>query len=243
MPFHVARKFIVVMFAICACGCAIRPASRDATVSPPLQFFLDDPPASTWTEVTFRPIDAEGLPAAQQYVQMVRQEFARQSPALIRRSGLREIVIVDNLKVRGQLRAAVPDYPLGRLYLDPSVGNWSAIYQRHAIHHDFFHLIQGHVHDDAYFKDANWIALNPPGIEYGTGGASSQIRNAFAMTHPATGFVNLYSQSAVEEDMAEIFAMLFVEDELRLLNDWAETDQILRAKLRYVRSLIWRYES
>ena len=95
--------------------------------------------------------------------------------------------------------------------------------------------------DDAYFKDPGWMALNAPGARYGTGGAAARTSDMFAFTHPATGFVNRYSQSGVEEDMAEVFAVLSMSDELKEVEHLAERDHVLRSKLDYMRSLIERY--
>ena len=204
---------------------------------------VDDPPASTWREVTFRKIDPSARAVARKYETMVRREFARHDPALLRRSGMRVIAIVDELAVNGQRRAAVPDYPTGCLYLDPSVGNWSTIYQRHAMHHEFFHLIQGAVHDDQYYKDPSWIALNAPDVRYGSGGATNRDANVYDLTHPADGFINKYAQSSVEEDMAEVFATLFVEEESTKVLAWAKQDQFLRAKVERMRALISEYSA
>src|SRR3954451_16220783 len=201
----------------------------------------DDPPASTWKQVTFKPVSDSKSEKFRYYVEMVRDQFKRQRTAVIDRSGLREIILVDALAVDGQPRAAVPDYPLGRIYLDPSVGNWSGQYQRHLIHHEFFHFIMGKWKDDAYFKDPDWIALNAEGAKYGNGGVNARTSDMFELNYPDAGFINRYSQSAVEEDMAEMFAVFFVPEELKQVETWAQEDDVLRRKLRYMRGLIDRF--
>src|SRR5687767_4199532 len=191
---------------------------------------LDAPPASTWTEVTFRPLTAAEIESAAAFLEMVPREIAAYSDRLIQRSQLRGIVVVTDLCVEGQSRAVVPDEPRRLIYVDPFVGAGNLAFQRHALHHDFFHFLAARWEGDAYFSDPAWLALNPPGTRYGNGGKNAREGNQFALTHPAPGFVNLYSQSAVEEDMAEVFAMLQTPDGRELLLEWAADDDVLRGK-------------
>jgi hypothetical protein len=111
------------------------------------------------------------------------------------------------------------------------------------MHHEFFHLMQGTVLNDQYFKDPDWAALNAPRTQYAAPGAASQRDDMYELRHPAEGFINKYSQSAVEEDMAEIFAALFVEEESTKVLEWAERDAALRAKVERMRSLIADYSA
>jgi hypothetical protein len=224
-----------------ACLCT-GPATRPKpTVVHDVRIILAHPPESTWQQVTFRAPDASRRNMLNDYANLVREELARHAPALLARAKLRAAVIVDELAVDGQRRAAVPDYPNGCLYLDPSVGAHNEEYQRHVIHHELFHFIQGRFRKDAYFKDPDWLALNAPGAQYGNGGARTRGHDVYELTHPAAGFVNLYSQSAVEEDMAEIFAVLHVETSRRKAEEWAKHDAALRAKVHYMQALIESY--
>ena len=58
--------------------------------------------------------------------------------------------------------------------------------------------------------------------------------NASVFSHPQVGFLNLYSQSGLEEDKAEIFASLFVKQEHNKLKQWSQTDKVLKNKMDYM---------
>lgn len=211
------------------------PATRS---SAEVQIILESPPASTWDVVTFEEIEPA---AAEDYVAMVRREMGLYPPKFLEKSGLRAIVVVKDLKVSGQPRAVAPDPYKQVVYCDPTIGAHHPVYQRHALHHDFFHFLMGRWEGDMYFKDPQWIAICGPDVKWGAGGVNAQTGDQYAMTHPAPGFVNRYSQSAVEEDMGEIFAILMVPEELERVETWAEEDGVLRAKLDYIPRLLARH--
>lgn len=82
--------------------------------------------------------------------------------------------------------------------------------------------------------DLSWIRLNSPGFSYGSGGASERGKDMF-LSHgrgatPVPGFLNPYSQTAVEEDKAEVYATLMRDG--RILES---SDDILRAKANELR--------
>lgn len=247
------RSHTAHLVAVSVCSALLVTGVRDwrrvQAAEPPLttraaaiEIVLEDPPASTWKEVTFEPIDVERDPqAVRKYVAMVRRELSRYPPAFMERSELRSVVVVQNLCNQGQLVAVVPDHPKGILYADPAKGAHDFTYQRHALHHDFFHYLMGRWQDDTYFKDPEWIALNPPGTSYGRGGRFAQQGNQYEITHPAEGFINLYSQAGVEEDMAEVFAALQIPEERRLLLKWAKEDAVLKRKIEYMEAFVARH--
>ena len=212
-----------------------RPADRQVPV------ILEDPPASTWKEVTFRPLTGAEIEAEAAFLEMVEREMGSYSRRLLQRSQLRGVVVVAGLRVEGQARAVVPDEPRRLIYVDPFIGAGNITYQRHALHHDFFHFLAARWEGDAYFTDPAWLALNRAGTRYGNGGKNAREGNQFALTHPAPGFVNLYAQSAIEEDMAEVFAMLQVPEERALLLEWATDDEVLRGKIAYIEAFLARH--
>lgn len=210
--------------------------ARKATPLTRVEFIIQNPPASTWDVVTFSPLDLHH--DHQKFIALVHRGLDRHSQELIRKSGLRAIVFVDKLAVKGQARMAVPDSDKGLLYLDSSIGAGNDEYQSHAFHHELFHLLMGNWKGDQYYRDPAWIALNAPGASYGQGGASTRGSENFPLTHPAPGFINRYSQTGVEEDMAEIFACLMLEDERAKMESFAENDPVLRAKINYMKALV-----
>lgn len=215
---------------------AIAPQPRArATSQPvsPIPVTIEAPPASTWDVVTFAAIE-QPTHREQDHVETVRREMSAYSQRFIEASGLKAIYVVRDLKVAGQARAVVPDPEKAVMYVDAANGAHAPVYQRHALHHDFFHFLMGRWEKDMYFKDPRWIEICGPEVKWGDGGVNAQSGPQYALTHPAPGFVNLYAQSAVEEDMAEIFAVLMVPEERALVEQWAKDDAVLAAKLAYI---------
>ncbi len=72
---------------------------------------------------------------ADNYCELLANEFLIYPPSLIRVCRLKRIVLCSGLAVGGQSRAAVPDFEHGALYLDVLRGGYSRYYQRLVIHH------------------------------------------------------------------------------------------------------------
>lgn len=174
--------------------------------------------------------------ALEKYRPWFVSEFDLYPPALIRKVGLKRIVLCSDLAFDGQLRNAVPDFEHDTLYLEVVRGDYDPIYMRRVIHHDFFHIVDWK-NDFMLMQDAAWCRLNADGFHYGIGGAAAQDDNQAGLLDPQLpGFLNRYSQTAVEEDKAEIFSILIVQRQHIL--DRAAQDRILDAKMqRMQRSL------
>jgi hypothetical protein len=191
-------------------------------------------PESTWPSLTYKdlPADDSFLP---KYLGYFNSEFNKYSVDFVKITNLKTIAFVKNLAVDGQVRAAAPDYYKEILFLDIYEGNYDEVYQRHVIHHEFYHMIEEQLNGDAYYKDPAWAAFNTEGFNYGKGGKFERGENAFPFTHPQTGFINIYSMSALEEDKAEIYAALFTDGEKEKLEKWIkEGDTVLENKVRYL---------
>ena len=224
-------------------GLLAQNQQQESTTRPAgeVEFVVESPPPHYLKAVTFDPIDLKQDPkAVRAFELMVRREL-KKYPELIERSGLESFVLVQNLRVDGQERAQVPDRFLGRMYANPFMGAHDRVYQRHCVHHEFFHYLMERWTGDVVYPEPGWLALNPPGTRYGSGGVNARSSDQFAFTHPAPGFVNKYSQSAPEEDMCEIFATLHMPEEKRLVMQWAREDEVLRNKMKYMEELIERY--
>ncbi len=139
------------------------------------------------------------------------REFSLYPPSLIKRCGLKRIVLCKDLAFDGQLRAAIPDFEHDTLYLDVLRGGYDRLYVCKVLHHEFFHIID-YRDDGRVYEDREWSALNPPGFKYGTGGKNAQqVASARELTDKFPGFLNYYSTTGVEEDKAEVFANLIVD--------------------------------
>ena len=158
----------------------------------------------------------------------------------VRKTKLRAIALVKNMSVQGQKRGAMPDAYGEVLYLSTSIVlSYSKTYTEHVIHHEYYHMIEQQFNGSMYYKDPRWVSLNVPGTRYGRGGMYMRNPSIAWKKHPAKGFVNGYSTSAVEEDKAEVFAFLMTPDEYRKVLKWMRTDLVLRAKFNYMKRFLY----
>ncbi len=172
------------------------------------------------------------------FLQLFCDEFSKYPPSFVRRTRLSEVVLVKNLSWQGSQRGAVPDFLKEILIMNFEGPSYKNDYLRHIVHHEYYHLIEQELNGDAYWKDPKWAAFNESSFKYGAGGRYARGSNMFAMTHPAKGFVNLYSASGLEEDKAEIFACLFMKKEYQLIQPWTRSDPILATKIRYMKNFM-----
>ena len=92
------------------------------------------------------------------YCDLLIQEFMLYPLGVIQRSRLERIVLCRDLAFNGQQRAAVPDFEHSTLYLDVVRGTYDRNYQRHVIHHEFFHIID-YQDDGELYSDPRWCAV------------------------------------------------------------------------------------
>jgi hypothetical protein len=208
-----------------------------------LRITATDPPKPAHKSITCRALADADLPGAEPYVKLFAEEWAKYPPGFVKASRLTTIAFVTDLSVDGQRRAVVPDAPDAVLFLDPTVGGPNRTYQRHCIHHDFYHLVEREINGDILFKDPKWAALNDPPFTYGHGGEFARTSDQFGINHPAAGFINKYSQSGLEEDKAEIFAASFTPEYRRSIDQWSQKDKVLRAKLDFMRLFVNAYKA
>lgn len=178
------------------------------------------------------------------YLQLFDQEFQKYPKNFIKKTALKGILFVKKLSINGQYRTAIPDYYKEFLIYDFLRGDHHKRYQKHVIHHEYYHMIEQEINKNPYFKDPAWNRLNQKGFKYGHGGASVQHKtNQYSYTHPQKGFVNLYSMSGLEEDKAEMFATLFIKREYQQLKKWGKKDKILHQKELYMKGFLRKLDS
>ena len=170
------------------------------------------------------------------FAQVFIEEWSKYRVDWVKMSELRKVFFVKNLAVIRQNRAAMPDAVADALYYDISYIS-DPDYCREVIHHEFFHIIDTNLYGwgPAYTK---WRALNVAGFVYGKGGASAYGKPGVHKEHPSTGFVNGYSTYGPAEDRAEIYAWLFITKRYRKLKKFINTDTVLAAKVRAMKSFI-----
>jgi hypothetical protein len=175
----------------------------------------------------------------QSYINLFVPEFSLYPKDLIKRTKLKRIVLCRKLSFAGQLRGGIPDYEHDTLYLDVKCGDYSKPYQRTAIHHEVFHLLD-YQDDGNVYQDERWGSLNPADFKYGGGGKLAQDNpDSGVLTEKYPGFLNHYSTMGVEEDKAEVFANLIVD--LAYVEKRIKKEAVLRAKVKRMKELLTEF--
>ncbi len=169
------------------------------------------------------------------YSEVLRREFWLYPVSLIRRSSLQSIILCGGLSFDGQNRSAIPDFEHNALYLDVTVGRDHANYERNALHHEFFHIID-YRDDGELYSDHRWAKLNPKAFRYGQGGARMQEDRLSSLPSNDNGFLTKYATSGVEEDKAEVFAHLMTDH--AAVERRAETDDVIKRKVAFMKILL-----
>lgn len=179
---------------------------------------------------TYDTLQGKDLSLLKSYGELFIDEWAKYPKSLITASKLKYIALVKNFATQGVYRAAGPD-PFGEaMYYD--VG-FSGDYAREVVHHEFDHLIEYNIFNSYHHSDPAWLSYNPPGFNYGNGGASCYQPNNSCLSgeHPIPGFVTGYGASAIEEDKAEIYAYLMEGTYYHHLKKWLSGDSSLKNKV------------
>jgi hypothetical protein len=173
------------------------------------------------------------------YIPIFAFEWSLYPADLVKRTGLRKVVLCQKLSFEKQLRTAVPDFENNVLYLDVARGRKDEQYVRKVIHHEFFHIID--LRDDGMlYVDERWSNLNPPQFKYGPGGAKLQSDPSVTTTgKDAPGFLNRYAAAGVEEDKAEVFAHMIVEP--KMIAERAKKDKYIQAKVERMKELLAQF--
>lgn len=173
------------------------------------------------------------------YARLLVTELGLYPKELFKRARLSRIVLCRDLSFAGQRRNAVPDFEHNTLYLEVERGAENPNYMRQVIHHDFYHMID-YRDDGQVYGDSHWATLNKGGFRYGAGGASVQNNSRTGvLTESYPGFLNHYSTTGVEEDKAEIYSHLVVNQ--AHVRSRAQRDSVLDAKIRRLQDSLKRF--
>jgi len=171
---------------------------------------------------------------------VVLPAYERYPPALLARIQLRRLEFVKNLRVGAQLRRAMPAAQRDSVaYADiggPLGACAAGIEAR--VHHELYHLIEARLFKDYYYRDPQWLALNPAGIRYGAGGSTAYGKAFSNLGHPQAGMVSVYALYGPEEDKAEVFGWMMTPGYASRLRRWAEQDPALAAKRQFMGALL-----
>jgi hypothetical protein len=162
------------------------------------------------TYATWNSLNSGDLATLQEFEDDFVGEISDFPADLITNSGVTKIGLVKNLKVSGQARAAAPAPCINAMLYDVKamVGAGDA-YSRQVISHEFWHYADYAIMGDYYYNDAQWVACNPAGFTYGTGGeAAYEEADFYNSFHPQKSFITNYARYGQEEDRAEIFSWI-----------------------------------
>lgn len=206
-----------------------------------IRLLAGDVPRPKDDDIKFTQLTSADLPSLKVYLRVFAEEFNKYPPAFVKSCGVDTIVFTKDMTVNGQQRNAIPDSEARRLYFDPFGGDHSENYQRHVVHHEYFHVADHILNAAAVVADPNWASLNDPKFSYGGGGHTARGGDQGGATNREPGFWNRYSTSGIEEDKAEIFACLLIPSEMNLLEQRCRQDAILDAKVRHMKNFVRYY--
>lgn len=185
------------------------------------------------------PADRQRL---QRLLSIVLPALERHPAALYERVQVRRIELVKDLVVAGQRRLAMPAPERDSVvYADNGHEVLCLAGMELRTHHELYHVIEHRLFKDFYYRDPQWIALNPPGLDYGQGGATAYGKGFQNLGHPGEGLVSRYAKYGSEEDKAEVFGWLMTPGYTERFASWvdgAEADAPLRAKRDFMRALL-----
>lgn len=187
-------------------------------------------------DVTAKPVSDALL---EEYEPLFEAEWRKYPPSLMPKVHLKRIVLGRDVRVLNQPRAAVPEFGPGWFWLDADVNTRRPNYGRHALHHDFFHMIDQWDSPNG-LQDPAWKALDPVGTPDGPGGWNMQTGNPGALRADLPGFITKYATSAVEEDKAEVYSHLLTST--AFISGRAALDPILAKKVVYIKNLVATFE-
>ncbi|MBI4952649.1 MAG: hypothetical protein HY908_11495 [Myxococcales bacterium] len=159
---------------------------------------------------------------------LVERELALYPAGWLARIGLRNVVLCERLAEDGR---AIPSLPNVRESLLVDVSGAPA-YLRRLVHHEIYHFADV-VDDGQLLSDRAWEALNAPGFRYLGSGRGARAPEPTWPGLDAPGFVSRYATSALEEDKAELFALMMVAP--RRAAELAAADPVLATKVAALR--------
>lgn len=177
----------------------------------------------------------EAVEAALPGLRKALEKYPRELPHA---AGLSRIILGTKLRASGVHIGGYSNPPSRSLILEIDDAGQQP-FKSITLHHEIFHLIDRAILGQYAKQDLGWARLNGPGFRgYQSGDgwkwmATQQPGKARPTAEP--GFVTPYSMSSIQEDKAEVFALL-MEDPTPLAA-LAEKDAVIRAKVERMKQL------
>jgi len=183
--------------------------------------------------------DAPSPSDLERYTKLFVSEWERYPPSVIQSARLKRIVIGSNIRMNGQVRAAVPAFEADTMFYDTTLGAKNPSYQRSVIHHEFFHMMDER--QGLLYGDPEWGGLNPAGFHYGNGGDKMRTRGTGILSDSLPYVLTPYASSDIAEDKAEFFSHMLVDPEF--VAKRAKADPVISAKVDLMKRRLNKWNS
>ena len=161
---------------------------------------------------------------------LIRENIDLYSNFFLNKINLRFLVLCKDLEVASIPALGVPNHSLKTIIININTNNYKL---SRTIHHEIFHII-----NDQYtelFNYEEWKKFNSEDFKYQS---CSTCTDKFGMKllKKKIGFLSEYSQSTAEEDMAETFSFLMIQNsDLKIK---FQNDNILKKKVNFIKTNI-----
>ena len=172
------------------------------------------------------------------YLPLLKAELGLYTACMLRDSGLRSVVLCDEITYRGRRSSGVSDLEDGKIYLSVLAHEVRKDKARRTVHHELFHLID-YRHGTGYGPDPGWNKLNEGSFRYGEGDWHDSDPGEGSPDKSAPGFLNRYSRSAPREDRAEVYAHLMAGRDL--VERRVRSDGVLKCKCEELKQRMAKY--
>jgi hypothetical protein len=201
-------------------------------------------------DVIFEEISYREYKRLAAFLKVFEEELGKYPQGYFKEAALAKVIFVKKLFFEGEPAQGIYLYPQSLMFFDIYRDFGNKLSQRHSIHHEIFHMVDTSLRragllwsgEAATGDFYGWAGLNDPSFKYEKVGRWHKGRNELNfLAPPKAGFATDYGFISMAEDMAEVYACLFVESESRLLHQWAQKDAILKAKIAAMKTILEKF--
>tara|TARA_B100001996_G_scaffold36890_1_gene27306 strand:+ start:132 stop:872 length:741 start_codon:yes stop_codon:yes gene_type:complete len=166
---------------------------------------------------------------------IILKNFNKYSSDFLKKINLKYIVLCENLSVAGINTAGVPNHKMKTLIIDIQ---FNKNHFERTMHHEVFHIIKdGH---SEFFNEMIWENYNDDEFQYAECSTCSD-RLGLSIYKKTNGFLTEYSMSTANEDMAEVFSFLMIDN--NNIKNTAKEDSILDNKVSFIKKNILKIDN
>ena len=200
--------------------------------------YYKDNPLFSWVRYKYKLAPKSDYTRVLKYLTVLQKELDKYPDDFWHNAGVNSIVVCKDLSSYGYYAHGFANPWSKTVYYNYNM--CIKIYSKKTIHHELYHMIEAKYNGNIYYKDPVWAKFNSKEFKYGRGGRFFKWNdsNTKERYHPSEGFVSPYAASALEEDKAEVYSNLFVEEISACLNDWIKEDEILKNKVDYMKDFL-----